>query len=194
VIELVPESYLSVLNPGTIFGRAAPLQVDLGCGDGSFLCELAQRNPDRNFLGIDKLAGRVAKSCRKSSALENVRVLNVEISYAVRYFFSEGMVEAFYLFFPDPWPKRRHHRRRLVTTQFLDSVHHALESHGTFHIATDQLDYFQQIQRITTGHLGFDEVSSTDANPLPLTKFERRFREQGAPIHRLSLRKVSPVR
>src|SRR5262245_58581700 len=108
---MVPESYLSVLNLGITFGRPAPLDVDLGCGDGSFLCELAQRNPDRNFLGIDKLAGRVANSCRRAAALENVRILNVEISYAVRYFLPKGAVETFYLFFPDPWPKRRHHRR-----------------------------------------------------------------------------------
>jgi len=194
VIELVPESYLSVLNLGTTFGRAAPLDVDLGCGDGSFLCELAQRNPDRNFLGIDKLSGRVAKSCRKAAALENVRVLNVEISYAVRYFLPEEAVETFYLFFPDPWPKRRHHRRRLVTTQFLDFIYLALKSSGIFRIATDQLDYFQQIQRIATGHAGFDEVENAGAASLPLTKFERRFREEEAPIYRLSLRKVSPVK
>ena len=194
MIELIPETYVARLDLLTIFGRNAPLEVDLGCGDGSLLSELARRHPEKNFLGIDKLAGRIAKTCRKAATLENVRVLNVEISYAVRYLLPEQSVEAFYLLFPDPWPKRRHHRRRLVTMQFLDSIHRALESHGTFHIATDQLDYFWQIQRIATAHLGFDEVSSADANPLPLTKFERRFREQGAPIHRLSLRKVSPVR
>ena len=194
MIELVPESYLSVLDLGTTFGRAAPLHVDLGCGDGSFLCELAQRNPDRNFLGIDKLAGRVAKSCRKAATLGNVRVLNVEISYAVRYFLPEGSVEAFYLFFPDPWPKRRHHRRRVVTTQFLDFIRRALQPKGIFHTATDQLDYFRQIQRVGAKHAGFEKIENTEAASLPLTKFERRFSEEGATIHRLSLRKVSPVK
>lgn len=192
--ELVPESYVAQLDLIAVFGRAAPLHVDLGCGDGSFLCELAQRIPEKNFLGIDKLAGRVAKTCRKASTLDNVRVLNVEIAYAVRYLLPTDSVEKFYLFFPDPWPKRRHHRRRLVTEDFLDSIHRALVNGGLFHIATDQLDYFHQIERVAVGDSRFQKIDIEDEAQLPATKFERRFRVQGLPIYRLSLRKISPVR
>jgi tRNA (guanine-N7-)-methyltransferase len=194
VTELVPESYVAQLDLIAVFGRAAPLHVDLGCGDGSFLCELAQRIPEKNFLGIDKLAGRVAKTCRKASTLDNVRVLNVEIAYAVRYLLPTDSVEKFYLFFPDPWPKRRHHRRRLVTEDFLDSIHRALVNGGLFHIATDQLDYFHQIERVAVGDSRFQKIDIEDEAQLPATKFERRFRVQGLPIYRLSLRKISPVR
>jgi len=197
VIELIPETYFVPLDLLAIFGRIAPLHVDLGCGDGAFLCELAQTNLDHNFLGIDKLTGRVAKACRKAAALENVRVLKVESSYAVRYLLPEASVETFYLLFPDPWPKRRHHRRRIVQPYFLDSIHRALEDDGVLHIATDQLDYFNRIQRVTRNHSGFAVVNPNarlaDID-LQITKFERRFREQGAPIYRLALRKVSPVR
>ncbi|HJX98919.1 MAG TPA: tRNA (guanosine(46)-N7)-methyltransferase TrmB [Chthoniobacterales bacterium] len=192
--ELVPESYVAQLDLIAVFGRAAPLHVDLGCGDGSFLCELAQRIPEKNFLGIDKLAGRVAKTCRKASTLDNVRVLNVEIAYAVRYLLPTDLVEKFYLFFPDPWPKRRHHRRRLVTEDFLDSIHRALVNGGLFHIATDLLDYFHQIERVAVGDSRFQKIDIEDEAQLPATKFERRFRVQGLPIYRLSLRKISPVR
>jgi tRNA (guanine-N7-)-methyltransferase len=199
VIELVPETYLAPLDLLTIFGRVAPLHVDLGCGDGSFLCELAQRQPDQNFLGTEKLIGRVAKVCRKAASLENVRVLNVESSYAVRYLLPEASVKTFHLLFPDPWPKRRHHRRRIVNVDFLNSVHRALEGEGVLRIATDQLDYFEQIHRVAADHSGFAMI---DSNPslarvdvdLPLTKFERRFREVNAPIYRLGLRKTSAVR
>ena len=191
--ELVPESYVAQLDLIAIFGRAAPLHVDLGCGDGSFLCELAKHSPEENFLGIDKLAGRVAKTCRKASTLDNVRVVNVEIAYAVRYLLPTDSVEKFYLLFPDPWPKRRHHRRRLVTEDFVESIHRALVSGGFFHIATDQLDYFQQIQRVAAGYSRFQEIDGEN-EAMPATKFERRFRDQGLPIYRLSLRKVSPVR
>jgi tRNA (guanine-N7-)-methyltransferase len=197
VIELTPETYLTPLDLLAIFGCAAPLHVDLGCGDGSFLCELAQASLQRNFLGVDKMAGRVEKTCRKAAALENVRVLNVEISYAVQFLLPPGSVETFYLSFPDPWPKRRHHRRRLVTTEFLDSIHRALATDGTFRIATDHLDYFEQIQRVTRNHCGFafdDSKASPGWTELPLTKFERHFRRRGAPIYRLSLRKISPVK
>ena len=192
MVELIPESYIAPLNLLAIFGRVAPLQVDLGCGDGSFLSELAQRHPDQNFLGTEKLIGRVAKVCRKAASLENVRVLNVESSYAVRYLLPEASVETFYLLFPDPWPKRRHHRRRVVTKDFLDSIARALVKRGSLRIATDQRDYFEQIERTARNHSGFTIVDLDDVD-LPATKFENRFRQQGAPIYRLSLRKVSPV-
>ena len=192
MVELIPESYIAPLDLVPIFGRVAPLQVDLGCGDGSFLSELAQRHPDQNFLGTEKLIGRVAKVCRKAASLENVRVLNVESSYAVRYLLPEASVETFYLLFPDPWPKRRHHRRRVVTKDFLDSIARALVKRGSLRIATDQRDYFEQIERTARNHSGFAIVDLDDVD-LPATKFENRFRQQGAPIYRLSLRKVSPV-
>lgn len=193
VVGLVPETYVAPLDLLAIFGRAAPLQVDLGCGDGSFLCELAQRYPEKDFLGIDRLVGRVAKACRKSAALENVRVLNVESSYAVGYLLPEGSVETFYLLFPDPWPKRRHQRRRIMTSGFLESIHRALADGGFFRIATDQLDYFEQIQRVGGNHWGFT-IANAENVDLPLSKFERRFSALGAPIYRLALRKISPVR
>jgi tRNA (guanine-N7-)-methyltransferase len=196
VIELIPETYVAPLDPISIFGRTAPLHVDLGCGDGLFLCELASRYSEKNFLGIERLVRRVAKACRKASTLENVRILNVESSYAVGYLLPEGSVETFYLLFPDPWPKRRHHRRRIVTANFLDSIHRALADGGFFRIATDQSDYFEQIQCIGENHPGFaivDATGSTARTDLPLTKFERRFSALGAPIYRLELRKLSSV-
>lgn len=197
MIELIPETYVAPLDLLGTFGRAAPLHVDLGCGDGSFLCELAQRYPDQNFLGIERLIGRVAKACRKASALENVRVLNVESAYAVRYLLPEASVETFYLLFPDPWPKRRHHRRRIVRQDFLESIHRALADDGFLRIATDQLDYFEQIRGLAESSSDFamvDETASPAPTDLPLTKFEQRFRRLGAPIYRLALLKISPVR
>jgi tRNA (guanine-N7-)-methyltransferase len=192
VIKLTPETYLGALDPFAIFGRAAPLHVDLGCGDGSFLGDLARQNPDKNFLGIDKLAGRIAKACRNAAPLANVRVLNVESSYAIRYLLPEASVETFYLLFPDPWPKRRHHRRRIVTHDFLSSVHRALQADGVLRIATDQRDYFEQIDRTAKNHSGFGAIDF-DRVERPTTKFERRFHQAGTPIYRLTLRKVSPV-
>lgn len=192
MVELIPKTYLAPLNPLAIFGRPAPLHVDLGCGDGSFLCEMALRHPDENFLGTEKLVGRVAKICRKAASLENVRVLNMESSYAVRYLLPEASVATFYLLFPDPWPKRRHHRRRIVTHDFFDSIHRALDANGLLRIATDQRDYFEQIRRAAKGHSGFSAVDFEDVD-LPTTKFERRFREAGAAVYRLTLRKISPV-
>src|SRR5213596_394967 len=158
LIEL--ESLVERLNPAKIFERDAPLHVDLGCGDGSFLCALAQRMPDKNFLGIERLLNRVRVSARKAATLDNVRLLRVESSYAVRYLLPTESVERFYLLFPDPWPKRRHHRRRIVTPDFLGSIHAALEKNGVIYIATDHLDYFRKIRKIAASTPGFESMTS----------------------------------
>ena len=192
LIAQSPESLTNRLDLEKIFRRKEPLHVDLGCGDGSFLCALAQRLPDKNFLGIERLSGRVRSSARKAASLDNVRLLQMESSYAVRYLLPAESVETFYLLFPDPWPKRRHQRRRIVTPDFLNSVHAALEHNGVIYIATDHLDYFRKIKEIGESVPGF-AIDDGDVD-LPQSKFGLAFRQKGAPIYWLALRKISPVR
>ncbi len=194
VIELVPELQVAPMEIAELFGRSAPLHVDLGCGDGSFLCEMAQQFPKTNFLGIERLTKRVEKVRRKAKKIENVRMLRADSLFAVRYLLPESSVETFYLSFPDPWPKRRHQLRRIFTRDFLDAIAVALEQHGVLRVATDHLDYFQQVERISHDHLQFEVLPrSPDDAVLPVTKFEKKFRKQGAPIYRVTLRKTSPV-
>lgn len=208
-----PDSLTGRLDLEKIFGRKAPLHVDLGCGDGSFLCALAQRTREKNFLGIDRLLNRIRNAERRAANLTNVRLLRLESSYAVRYLLPPASVETFYLLFPDPWPKRRHHCRRIVTLDFLQSVHAALNEDGIILIATDHLDYFRDVGRIVRNHSGFaaENVAncSSTSEPvarrsvveaawhrrvdLPPTSFQERFQAQGAPIYWLKLRKVSAV-
>jgi tRNA (guanine-N7-)-methyltransferase len=185
-------SVIERLDLEKIFGRKAPLHVDLGCGDGSFLCALARRMPDKNFLGIERLLNRVRTSARNATTLDNVRLLRMESFYAVRYLLPPESVERFYLLFPDPWPKRRHHSRRIVTPDFLGSVHGALDKNGSIYIATDDIDYFGQTKEIAESNTSF-AISDADVD-LPQSKFGRIFREKGAPIQWLELRKISPVK
>ena len=191
--ELVPEVHVACLNLVRLFGRDALLQVDLGCGDGSFLCQLAEQLPEKNFLGIERLTKRVEKVRRKAEKIDNVRVLGTDTLFAVRYLLPTNSVEAFYLLFPDPWPKRRHQHRRIFSSEFLDAIAAALEQNGVLRVATDQLDYFHQMKRLSRAHPQF-EVADLESIVLPLTKFERKFREQDLPIHRLTLRKTSPFK
>jgi tRNA (guanine-N7-)-methyltransferase len=192
--ELVPANCFEPLDFEAIFGREAPVEVDLGCGDGSFLAAMAAERVGHDFLGIERLAARVSSACRKieRAGLTNARVARFEISYAVEHLLPPSSITAFYLLFPDPWPKRRHAPRRLVNENFLASVYRALVADGTILIATDEFEYFRQITRAVSASRHFAIVSSPAA-VLPVTKFERGFRERGIPIHRLELRKVSPV-
>jgi tRNA (guanine-N7-)-methyltransferase len=193
VIELIPESYIEHLDPPKIFGRDAPMQVDLGCGEGSFLCALAERMPQKNFLGVERLAGRARSAARKAARIDNVRVLRLETFYAVRYLLPARSVEAFYLLFPDPWPKRRHHRRRIVTADFLKAVSAALIENGILQIATDQSDYFEHMRHLAEHSTNFAALNGNSQDDLPPSAFEKRFRSAGAQIYRLELRKISPV-
>ena len=195
MIEPVPELQVARLDVAELFGRSAPLHVDLGCGDGSFICAMAQQFPKRNFLGIERLTKRVEKVRHKADKIENVRVLRADTLFAVRYLLPESSVETFYLLFPDPWPKRRHQFRRIFTLAFLDAIAVALERHGVLRVMTDQPDYFHQIERLSRAHVQFQTMTQSPEDfVFPVTKFERKFRDRGVPIYRLALRKVSPVR
>jgi tRNA (guanine-N7-)-methyltransferase len=191
-VEIVPANYFAPLNLEAIYGRSAPLEVDLGCGDGSFLVEIAAANPARDFLGIERLPGRVRRAHRiiTQRELTNARVLRVETSYAVRQMLPTASVALFHLMFPDPWPKRRHWRRRVVTEDFFASVHRALAPHGRLRIATDQIVYFREIERLAGQATQF--VISSDPEPYRASStFEKRFSQ--SEIYRLVLRKVSDV-
>ena len=177
-----------------LFGHSEPLHVDLGCGDG-LSCEMAQQFPTRNFLGIERLTKRVEKVRHKAEKIENVRVLRADTLFAVRYLLPESSVETFYLLFPDPWPKRRHQLRRIFTRDFLDAIAIALQQHGVLRVATDQLDYFQQVERLSQAHLQFQVApQSLDDAVLPVTKFERKFREQRRSKSSADASNTSPVR
>jgi tRNA (guanine-N7-)-methyltransferase len=119
-----------------------------------------------------------------------VRFLRIESGYAIQYLLPAGSVEVVHLLFPDPWPKRKHKRRRIVQPTFLESVHRVLAPHGLFRIATDQEKYFTAIRELISSDM-FLEMTSTPNEPFPVTAFERHFVAEGASIYRLELRKVS---
>ncbi len=191
-LELVPPDYFAQIAFDRFFGRVAPLEVDVGCGEGAFLIAMAARHPDRNFLGVERLLGRVRKTCRRAvhAGLENVRVLRIENAYAVRHLIPPGSAAVIHVMFPDPWPKRKHKRRRLVNAEFLDAAHAALEQGGELRLTTDDADYFAQMSSVVSIRADFRLEPWLDDPDYPQTDFEKRFRALGQPIHRLLLRKI----
>ena len=191
MIDLLPERETAEIDISALFGRIAPLHVDLGCGDGRLLQTLAAEYSDHNFLGVERLLHRVRSSHRKAASLPNIRIIRSETLFVVQHLLPPDSVQAFYLLFPDPWPKRRHHRRRLVTAEFLEAIWSRLIPNGSLFIATDHDDYFATIRKVLQGNARFS--ANDRAWILPATTFERKFVEASVPIHRLELRKVSAV-
>jgi tRNA (guanine-N7-)-methyltransferase len=191
-IEFTPADYFAPLPLGEIFEREVPIHVDVGCGEGAFIVAMAKANPQCNFLGVERLVGRVRKVCRRAAnaRLGNVRVLCVESSYTMDKLIPPQSVSVVHVMFPDPWPKRKHRARRLIERQFLDAVHSALRSHGELRLTTDDGDYFEHMKQVAAAHEGFSQSPWPDDPTYPQTDFEKRFRAQGLPIHRLLLRRV----
>lgn len=175
-----------------IFGRPGPLEIDLGCGKGRFLLSRAGEKPDTNFIGIDRLLVRLRKVDRKITAagIENVRLLRIEASYAVKFLIPRETVNVYHILFPDPWPKRRHHRRRLFNREFMDSIHVSLRPGGMVHTATDYLPYLEHIRLLLEKDPRF-RISAVpagmDSNP---TDFEIMFAAQNKQANRLCFEKT----
>jgi tRNA (guanine-N7-)-methyltransferase len=191
-IELLPSDYFTPLELAECFSTAGPLEIDIGCGDGAFLVARAVQFPERNFLGLEKLGGRIRRGCKKTArlGLTNVRFLRIESGYAMQYLLPPGAAEIVHLLFPDPWPKSKHRRRRIVTPDFLALVHRVLQPGGRFRIATDQQNYFGKIRDLISPATFVESILRPEET-FPITTFEKHFLAEGAPIYRLELRKVS---
>jgi tRNA (guanine-N7-)-methyltransferase len=187
-IEVVPVDYFRPMEMAGLFPRAARLEMDLGCGDGSFLVSIAQRHPERNYIGTERLFGRVRTTSRKleRAAVKNVRLLRVESAYVVKHLMPPGSVTRFYILFPDPWPKRRHWNRRLIQPDFLEAAADALSPAGELCVKTDDAGYFQFIEKVAAACPRFSRTPWEE--DVPRTDFERHYVAQGRPIHSLCLK------
>lgn len=186
-----PEQWTTELPLARFFDPARPLEVDVGCGKGRFLLARAQANPETNYLGIDRLLLRLRRVGHKAEqrGLSNVRLIRIEIAYAVQYLLPPASVNTFYIFFPDPWPKRKHQRRRLFTPKLLAALHRTLVPDGRLHIATDHADYFEHISSLLRDDSRFDPIPPFEPSEEEKTDFELLFLEEGATIGRYSCRR-----
>lgn len=191
-IEFAPPDYFRRAQMTDLFERPAPFEVDIGCGQGSFLLAMAQRFPEHNFLGIERLLGRVRKVCRSvvREGLTNVRVLRLDVAYAMRYLLPLDSVSIAHVGFPDPWPKRHHQSRRLIQDGFMEAMHGLLVAGGELRIKTDDEPYFMWMEKVFERAKGYERLGWPEDFEYPQTNFERQYLAQGLPIYRARLRKV----
>ena len=178
-----PTSYLERLDLGAIYPKAQPLELELGAGDGSFLVEWARRNPQHNFLGVERLLGRLRKIERKATraGLQNLRLMRIEASYFLEYLMPLASVTRLHVYFPDPWPKRKHRANRLVNTHFTQVASGLLIRGGEVLLRTDDSDYFNQMTAVFGANSSFAPVETLPGIRDVKTDFERGFNERGTP-------------
>ena len=188
----MPDDFFKRHTPCDIFGNDHPMEIDLGCGDGKFLVEMAQQFPERNFIGVERLLGRVRGVCRRIQelGLTNVKLLRLESQYTLEWLLEPNSVSRLHLLCPDPWPKARHHKRRLVQEPFLNALHQALVPGGEFLFKTDHPEYYEWVCEETENFpkfspLAWPEAPEPDALFYPKTDFQLHWEAQGKSMHRL---------
>jgi tRNA (guanine-N7-)-methyltransferase len=186
---IVPlQSILQRLDLDALFCDRLPLELELGSGDGSFLAQYAGAHRDRNFFGVERLLGRLRKLERKSNrlGLTNVRVVRIEAAYFLDYLLPPKSAEALHIYFPDPWPKRKHRKNRLINQRFTQLARTALRPGGKVYLRTDDADYFAQMKSVFGACPFFQEIATPEELAGHLTDFERGFLKRGVQTLRLA--------
>jgi tRNA (guanine-N7-)-methyltransferase len=169
-----------------LFGNTNPITLEIGFGNGESLAEMARQAPEQNFLGVEVHSPGVGHLMIKLDeyACSNVRILQTDAMQLLRHHLPAPCLNRVQLYFPDPWPKKRHHKRRIVNTEFTDLLSKALVPGGVLHMATDWENYAVQMMEVLTAHPGFtNQAGDGNFSPRPenrpLTKFEQRGQRLG---------------
>jgi tRNA (guanine-N7-)-methyltransferase len=174
-------SIVERLDLGQLFPRPQPLEVELGCGDASFTVAYAKRHPERNFLGVERLLGRIAKLDRKGRrlGLTNLRGIRIESAYLLEWLLPPNSVGALHVYFPDPWPKQKHRRHRLINERFPALAHQVLQPGGKVFLRTDDGDYFGQMREVFAADPRFQPIDTPAEQAAVVTDFEQDFNARG---------------
>ncbi len=187
-----------VVDPAEWFDTPADIELEIGCGKGGFLLERAKACPEKNLIGIEwankyykYIADRMARW-----GIPNVRVMRTDADFFVKHQLAPGCLSALHVYHPDPWPKKRHHRRRLIQPDFVDAAVRALRPGARWAVQTDHADYYEQIEPILLDHpdlrqTPFDDPDYGVKNDSTATNFEVKYVREGRAIYRLAVVKCS---
>jgi len=197
-VSLKSEDIDSRIDFVRIFGRTCPVHIEIGSGKGTFLLNQARARPGDNFLGIEwaRKYYRYAVDRIGRWGLTNVRIIRIDAAVFLADFIPDSSVECFHIYFPDPWPKKRHHKRRFISPANLEHLIRCLKTGGQLKIATDHEDYFQVIQEaITNQDKGLEEIQflptvGADKGEWVGTNFERKYLKDQRPIYTIAVKKL----
>jgi len=195
-VTVTAESLGDVVDLASLFGSNHPVELEIGCGKGGFLLRQAQAHPDRNYVGIE-WANEFYKFAADRMArwgVGNVRIMRTDARHFAVHRLRPASLAAIHVYHPDPWPKKRHHKRRLFTAEFVEAAARVLMPGGLLRIQTDHAEYFEQIRMVTRHPLlmaiEFDDLEFGITGEGVETNFEIKYLRKGRTMHRLAFRRA----
>jgi tRNA (guanine-N7-)-methyltransferase len=192
-IGLDVETLKRPINWSELFGNDNPVELEIGTGKGTFLTDQAMKSPQTNFFGIEwaRWFWRYASDRLRRSNCTNARTIRAEANFFLTEFVPDATLSVLHIYFPDPWPKARHHKRRLIQPKFMPLVQRVLKPGGKLQIVTDHQGYFEE--NIAPSVKGSplqitDYLPPTTAGDTEFvgTNFERKYRREGRPFYAIS--------
>lgn len=175
-----------------LFGNDRPVEMEIGSGKGTFMVEHARAHPQINILGIEwaRWFFRYAADRLRRNNCMNARMVRAEAGFFLREFVPDHTVSVLHIYFPDPWPKKRHHKRRLIQESFMPHVERILAANGRLQVVTDFKEYFEQIEQVVgkskLAIVEYNRPGSAGEGEFVGTNFERKYRREGRPFYALA--------
>jgi len=196
-IEIPFEGFGGTISWTDIFGNTGPVDIEIGCGKGRYIIAAARCNPRINYFGIERSAKyfNITKTRALKAGLPNIRLLSAEAGFFVQTNVPDNSVQSYHIYFPDPWPKKRHNKRRLVNPLFVNHLHRTLIPGGKFFFATDFVEYFNVMVSVAGACAGLRQIKHTvlqpgDTNPEEApTNYERKYLLEGRHIFKAAYEK-----
>lgn len=198
-IAVAPEEAGEMLDFEVLFGRPGPVEMEVGSGKGTFLVSQAAACPEINFLGIEwaNKYYRYAVDRIGRRGIENIRILRTDAASFIQNHIASESICMFHLYFPDPWPKKRHHKRRFFCDENLNHLLRILQPGGIINMATDHVDYFEQMTAVAqraieqglVEPIDFIRPAGAQDGETVGTNYERKYLQEGRKTYTLALRK-----
>ena len=190
-VETLPKP----IDFSALFGNDHPVELEIGMGKGTFLVEQAKARPEVNFFGIEwaRWFWRYASDRLRRHGCLNVRTVRAEAMFFLREYVKDESLAVLHVYFPDPWPKKRHHKRRLIQEPFLQQAQRILKPGGRLQVVTDHKDYFEHIEPVVRGSkltiIDYNRPGSAAEGEFVGTNFERKYKREGRPFYALAAAK-----
>jgi len=195
-ITVPPPAVGQMLDFRAIFGNDRPVELEIGCGKGGFLLQQARKNPHRNYFGIEwaNKYYKYASDRMVRWGVQNVRLMRADARHLMIHHIPPDSLDALHVYHPDPWPKRRHHKRRLFQPEFVEAAVRALKPGAIWAVQTDHAEYFEIIRSLLLARpelraIPFEGAVCFDAEQSPRTNYEVKYLREGRRIFRLACTK-----